>query len=347
MQQGKGQGLALAGLLLLMIVAGAPASAWGLETAAVTSSQGADLASFDGVVEATRQTVVAAQVAGAIVALPVKAGDSVKAGQVLARIDARSSAQNGAASEAQVRAARAAYDVAAADYQRQQQLFKQSYISRAALERAESQFNASSAQLTAQIAQASAAQIETGYFVVRAPYAGVIAEVPVELGDMAAPGKPLMTIYDPAALRVTASVPQSALPDAAGIQARIEIPDLPAAARWQAAGKVQVLPAIDAATHAAQVRAELPAGHARLLPGTFARLWLPGAPQAGARLYVPATAIVRRAELTGIYVLDRDGRALLRQVRLGASAGNKHEVLAGVSAGEQVVLDPQAAAQAR
>ncbi len=52
-----------------------------------------------------------------------------------------------------------------------------------------------------------------------------------------------------------------------------------------------------------------------------------------------------RAELTGVYVLGDDGRALLRQVRLGRAQGDTVEVLAGVSAGERVVLDPQAAAR--
>jgi multidrug efflux system membrane fusion protein len=80
-------------------------------------------------------------------------------------------------------------------------------------------------------------------------------------------------------------------------------------------------------------------------PGMFARAWLAVAGSADLRLYVPARAVVRRAELSAVYVLGSDGRPLLRQVRLGRSAGDKVEVLAGVSAGERVVLDPQAAAR--
>jgi hypothetical protein len=62
---------------------------------------------------------------------------------------------------------------------------------------------------------------------------------------------------------------------------------------------------------------------------------------------VPASAIVRRAELTGVYVVDADGVPALRQVRLGRKAGDTVEILAGVSAGERVALDPQAAARVR
>ena len=66
---------------------------------------------------------------------------------------------------------------------------------------------------------------------------------------------------------------------------------------------------------------------------------------ANSRLFVPARAVVPRAELTGVYVLGADGRALLRQVGLGRAQGDMVEVLTGVSAGERVVLDPQAAAR--
>ena len=147
-----------------------------LATVAAQPSTVADLAGFDGVVEAVRQTVVAAQVAGAVVALEVKAGDAVKAGQVLVRIDARAAEQNALSSDAQVRAARALLEVAAKEFERQQQLFDQRYVSQAALERAEAQFKATQAEAAAQLAQAGVSRTQSGLFVVRAPYAGLVAE---------------------------------------------------------------------------------------------------------------------------------------------------------------------------
>ena len=190
--------------------ADAAAAAAPLATAPVRASGAAEGRTFDAVVEAVRQTVVSAQVAGAVTALDVKAGDAVKAGQVLARIDARAADQTAASSEAQVRSAQAMQDVARKDYERQQQLFKKDYISQAALERAESQYKATQAQAAALLSQAGAARTQSGFYVVRAPYAGVVAEVPVAVGDMAMPGRALATLYEPGALRVTAAVPQSA-----------------------------------------------------------------------------------------------------------------------------------------
>lgn len=326
----------------------APALSAELASAPVQASGVAGTSSFDGVVEAVRQTAIAAQVQGAVVALNVKAGDTVKAGQVLLRIDARAAAQASAASQAQVQAARTALDVATREYQRQKQLFEKQYISQAALDRAEAQFLATSAELNAQIAQASATQIQSGFYIVKAPYSGVVAEVPIELGDMAMPGSPLLTMYDPAALRVTASVPQTALARLASDRAaRIELPALPAERQWLTRPQVQVLPMLDAGTHSAQVRVLLPDGIKDAAPGMFARVWLQTRDAAAGRLYVPATAVVKRAEMTGLYVIGQGAKPQLRQVRLGRAQEGLVEVLSGVAAGERVALDPQAAARVR
>lgn len=332
-----------------------PASS--LVTAPAQALSAAGRSSLDGVVEAVRQTTLAAQVPGAVVALGVKVGDRVQAGQLLLRIDARGADQGAAASDAQVQAARAALDVATRDYTRQQKLRDKQYISQGALDQAEAQFKATRAQVAAQLAQAGAARTQTGLHTVRAPYAGVVSEVPVQLGDMAMPGRALVTLYDPAALRVTAAVPQSALGASALLSAeavRLELPGLPGVQQWPAAARVQLLPTVDAATHTQQLRVELPAGLAGVVPGMFARVWLPVA-QAGAgsaaapgqRVTVPLGAIVRRAEMTGLYVQGDAGRPLLRQVRLGRVDEGRVEVLSGVAPGEPVVLDPQAATRAQ
>lgn len=335
---------------LLGAAASPPALATDLASVPAQPSATASSAAFDGVVEAVRQAVIAAQVQGAVVQLDTKVGDRVSAGQVLLRIDARAADQNAAASAAQVQAARALLDVAAKDFERQKQLFAQNYISRAALERAESEFKSSQAQASAQLAQAGAAQTQSGLHVVRAPFAGVVAEVPVSLGDMAMPGRALVTLYDPAAMRVTAAVPQS-VASRGGVRPapRVEIPGLPAATAWIDPLRTQVLPMVDAATHTVQVRAELPSPLPGVAPGMFARVWLPLSADSGPAplLSVASSAIVRRAEMTGLYVLDAQGKPQLRLVRLGRSLGDQVQVLTGLSAGERVVSDPQAAARVR
>ena len=84
----------------------------------------------------------------------------------------------------------------------------------------------------------------------------------------------------------------------------------------------------------------------KITPGVFARAWLPvEAGAAGARLYVPAQALVKRAEMIGVYVVNSEGRPLLRLVRTGRTAAGRTEILSGLAAGERVALDPQAAAR--
>lgn len=328
---------ALAGL------ASAPAGALELPLLTVQAGAAARVATYDGEVQALRQAVMAAQVAGAVLELNVRAGDTVRAGQVLLRIDARAAEQSAAASGAQVGAARAQLDVASAELARKRQLAQKNYISQAALEQAESQVRAAQAQVSALAAQAGAARTQTGLHVLRAPFDGVVAQLAVERGDMAMPGRPLLTVYDPAALRVTANVPASALKaGAAGAQVL-----LAGAAQALTPRRVQVLPTVDPQSLTQPVRAELPPGVAAV-PGQFARLLLSGGGDlpAAARVFIPAAAVVRRAEVTAVYVMGEGQRPQLRQVRLGPVHGAQVEVLAGLDAGESLITDPQAATRA-
>ncbi len=339
---------------LLWGAAALPAHGQGLASAPVQAHGGALLHGADGVVEAVRDTTVSTQVPGAVVQLSVRVGEQVRPGQELLRLDAQAARQNAAASAAQVDAARTQAQLADSELARQKQLFARQYISQAGLERAQAQAQAAHAQVRALQAQASAAAAQTGLHVVRAPYSGVVSEVPVALGDMATPGRPLVRLYDPAALRVAAAVPQ-ALQLADG-PAQLDLPSLGAGRVGVPAQGIQRLPTVDRATHTAQLRVALPAGLAGAAPGMFARLWLPvapGAADAPASLTVPASAILRRGELTAVYVLDEQGRPRLRQVRLGQPPGSGADapahipVLAGLRSGERVALDPQAAARVR
>lgn len=337
---------ALARLLATLLVLPA-AQAASLASAPVRADAGATLLAADGVVEAVRYSVIAAQVAGVVSELAVKAGDSVRQGQLLARIDARAAEQTAHASGAQSEAARAALAVARKDYERQQLLFQKQFISPAAMDRAEAQFKAAHAQAKAQLATAGAAHTQSGFYALSAPYAGVVAEVLVNPGEMALPGRSMVSLYDPAALRVSASLPQASVAQlATGQPVKLEFPTLPAAQRWQSASRITVLPTTDAGSQTVQVRLDLPAGLA-LRPGLFARAWLPMQDRATARLYVPSQSVFRRGEMQLVYVLNPQGKPQLRQVKAGSATPTETEILAGVRSGERLALDPIAAAQLR
>lgn len=332
--------MVLSRLLLVLLLLGTSARADQPATVQARVAGGGALYQAEGVVEAVRQSVISPQVAGRIVELRVQAGDRVKAGQVLARIDAQAAQQQAAASQAQVEAARAQLQVARTEYERQQQLFKKQYISQAALEQAEAQFKATEASVRGTLAQAGAASTQTGFFTLTAPYAGVVANVQVEQGDMAMPGKPLLMVYDPAVLRVAASLPQSRvadLPAQPEVRVRLAGADIVSQA-------VSVLPEADPVSHSQVVRVGLPAGVRDAVPGMFARVGFPLRGEVGGAVLIPAAAVLRRSELTAVYVPDAQGKPRLRQVRLGRVQGEDVEVLAGLKAGERVLRDPRVAA---
>ena len=324
-------------------VEAATAAVPALASVEVTQASPEGRSSYDGVVQALRQTIVSAQVSGAVMALQVRAGDRVKAGQVLLRLDARAADQQASAAAAQAASARAAQDEATKELERQRQLFQDHYISQAAFDRAQAQFKTAKSQTAAQLAEAGAAHAASSFYVVKAPYDGIVSDVSVVQGDMAMPGRPLLTLYDPMALRVTAAIPQSAEPAQAATGLQVELPGVTKQrlqpVRWE------VLPAVDPATHTVELRLDLPPG-TQAAPGMFARAWIPARASA-ARVSVPLETIVRRAEMTGVYVIGPEGRPLLRQVRLGPVSGERVEVLAGLAAGERVAAEPQAAARVR
>ena len=332
-------------LLLSLLLSATDVRAATLATVTVKAQPLRDEWIADAVIESTRQTVISAQTSGRITALYVKAGDHVAAGQRLLSIDQRTADEQLAASRAQFAAASAERDVAARDLARTRTLFDKQYVSQAALDRAQARYRAAAEAASARQAEVRAALVQAGLHDIAAPYAGTVASVNVELGATAMPGAPLLTLYSPHTLRAVATVPQSQL---TGVQSdaavRVEIPDLPARARWQTATSVEILPVADPLSHSVQVRLPLPAAADQARPGMFARAYFPvGQPRQG--LMVPLAAVVRRTEVTAVYVVAPGGQVTLRQVRLGEVHGDQVEILAGIAAGEQVALDPTAAAR--
>lgn len=335
-------------VLVALFVVGYGANAWAepLQAVVVSQSAAAQVITAEGVIEAVKSSQLAPQVAGSITAFNVKAGDTVKAGQVLARIDTRIANQQAAASQAQVAAARAQLSAARQEYERRKRLYDKQYISQAALERAESDYKTAEAQTRAEQAQTGVTGVQAGLHTVTAPYAGVVAEVMAEQGDMAMPGKPLLTLYDPKEMRAVVNVPQSQITSIqAGAGVKVSIPAAAENERNVAVAKITVLPTADAVSNNVKVRLTLPQQLGSVTPGMFARAILPTATlNMQSQIYIPSQAVIKRSELMAVYVLDAQGDPQLRQVRVGHRQGDQLEITAGLQAGEKIALDPIAAA---
>lgn len=277
----------------------------------------------EATVEAVAQTTLTSQVSGRVTEMHVDVGRAVKKGDLLLRIDAREAREAAAGATAQ-------YNNAKANFERMESLQKQRFVSQAALDKAKADYQAASAAR-------GQAGVNVGYSTVTSPITGVIAQRLIEQGETAAPGRPLLTIYNPDGLRVTASIPQYQLPQMRNVkQAKVEFPELN---QWVDTQDVSLLPVADAATHVSQVRVGLPVDLQGVVPGMFARVhFVVGNAQ---RMTVPASAVVRRGEVAAVYVQGSGEKLSLRQLRIGETLpGGEIDVLAGLVAGERVVLDP-------
>jgi RND family efflux transporter MFP subunit len=326
----------LAGGLCAMPGAQAEVHAAPAATYTVAYREVADVISAEGVVEAVRQSTLAAQVPGQIVELRVRVGERVKAGQVLVRIDPRAAQQAVSGSQSQLAEAQAALSNAALSHERNKQLFTKKFLSMAALDQSELNYKAAQARVGALRANAGQAATAQTFTTIVAPYAGVVAATPVEVGDMATPGRALVTVFDPASMRVLATLSQSSLREVQ-LQMPVRI-EVPAARRSLSATRVTLVPLADSRTHTARLRLELGDGSG-LLPGQFARAMF--ATGTARKLVIPQQSVLRRSEVTAVYVQAAGGQMQLRQIRTGeATAGGFLEVLSGLREGERIALDP-------
>lgn len=318
--------------------AGGEAPAAGLETVVVKPARVARETAFDGAVEALNQSTVAAQTSGRVVELPYDVGDHVEKGAVIVRFTAteqraRLQALEASASESQARLAEAqlAYD-------RTRDVYERKLIAKAQFDKAQADLDAARARSESTRAQLVEAREGVGYTTIVAPYAGIVVARHVQLGETVAPGRPIMTGLSLEHLRVVVDIPQQHIgPLRRHRKARVLLPD----GRSVDASELRIPPAADPTTHSFRVLVELPADDHGVFPGTLVKvIFVSGEEE---RLLVPAAAVVRRGELTGVYVVDAQGRISLRYLRLGTPVADGVPVLAGLAAGEAVATDPIAA----
>lgn len=295
---------------------------------------------WEAVIQATRQSTVAAQVPGNITALLVKAGDTVKAAQVLARVDDRDTQAALSRSQANVAQAQAQLTNARLQWERTGALKKEGFVSAAALDSAQAQLTAAQAGLAAARAGQAQAALANGFATVTAPFDGKVLSTQAEVGDLAAPGRPILTLYAPRPLRAVVQVPGS-LADMVRTAQSAEVA-LPSGA-WITPTRIVSLPGADPVSQTVEWRLDLP--DTDVLPGQTVRVRFTGmtaAPTAPAMtgLSVPARALVQRGELSAVYVV-REGRFVLQAVRTGAYPAGASQItlLSGVRPGDVIATD--------
>lgn len=291
---------------------------------------------WDGRIEAVNQATVSAQTSGRIAELPFDVNDFVDAGEVIMRFTDTEQRAALTRSQALLEEGQARYAEANQEFARVSSMFENGTVSKARFDQAKANRDAALARLSAARSGVETAQEQLEYTVVRAPYAGIVAKRHVELGELVSPGQPLITGLSLQSLRVNVDVPQSMFHSIRTIgKAFVYVGD-----ERIAGAELTFFPVADAAANTFRVRVDLPDGSATLYPGMFVKVgFVVGETK---RLLIPVEAVVRRSELSAVYVVG-DDQVSLRQVRLGRRYDDSIEVLAGLSEGESVATDPVSA----
>lgn len=289
-----------------------------------------------GTVGSRVAVAVASQVMANVIEVTAGVGATVHKGSVLIRLDGRDLSARLREAEAAAGAARAALGGAGADYKRFQALIARHAVTQKEFEDVRTGY--AMAQGRAQAAEQAVAQarVALGYVEISAPIDGVIAEKMVEPGDLAVPGKPLLMLHDPHQLRIEAAVAEELAPHVAlGAPVTVHVDALDKGFSTQID---EIIPRADPATRTIAVRASLPAGEG-LHPGMFARLSFP----AGSvrTLSIPRRAVRRIGQLESVQVMTPNGPRS-RHVQTGAARDDQVEILAGLEAGESVLLPADA-----
>jgi RND family efflux transporter MFP subunit len=261
---------------------------------------------------------VAAQVPGRVSRIWVESGSRVQAGAPLVALTAPEY-------QARLSQAQAQLKQAGADYQRYQRLLKEEAVS-------PQEFGAMEARYQTARAQVAEAATMTGYTLVKAPAQGVVAERRVAVGDVVTPGQPLLILYNPGKLQVEGEVNDNYRPLVKlGEMVRVSVPALQMQADLPL---TEIFPISAPGSRTFKVRTAV-IKNPELVPGMFARLELRLAPARG--LLIPRAAVRQVGQLSMVEVIV-DGRATRRQVKLGRQMGEQVEVLAGLQAGDKIML---------
>lgn len=315
------------------------ASAANLDAANLTSETVAYRAvpreyQLDGVIEAINQATISAQTQGQVKEILFDVDDFVEAGSIIARIKDTEHRARVAQAAAELDSATATLNHAREEFERIKGLFNKQAASESAMDKAIADVKNAQARVEVAAAALEQANEQLAYTQVRAPYAGLVTQRHVQVGEMASPGQPLMTGISLKQLRVAVDVPQNLIPAIrAGQGVRIHLPDN----QVVAATGMTVFPFADQGSNTFKVRLNLPANLANLYPGMFVKAgFLTGEKR---ELAIPKSAVVQRSEVTGTYVI-KEGKVSFRLIRVGRDLGDSLVVLSGLTEGEQVALDP-------
>ncbi|ASP40084.1 efflux transporter periplasmic adaptor subunit [Bacterioplanes sanyensis] len=287
---------------------------------------------IDARIEAVNESTLSAQTAGAVKQLFVDVNDRVQAGELLLTLDATEQRAGVLQAEANVAKAMAQQEDARVLLQRHRQLLQQGTLSQGEFDSTTAAAKSAEAAVAAAKAGLIVAQQQLSYTEIKAPYAGIVKQRHVDIGEWVSPGQALISGFASTPMRAVADVPQY-------LAQQLSSVSIASQQGLIATNQVTLFPYADPQHHSVRLRARLPETLS-LMPGSWAKLAInSGQRQA---LLVPQSAVLARGEIRSLYVQDGHG-AMLRQVRLGGVQTIEQqpwvEVVSGLSEGERYYLD--------
>lgn len=314
----------------------ADSAAWvGRENIAVAEQRELSVGpEISGSLMAERQATVRAELTSTITQINAEAGQKVASGTVLGRLDDAGIRDAFASSRAMVQSADAGARIAARELDRANRLESAGAVATRDVETAELQRTAADAQAASAQAQFASAEKNLARTVIRAPFAGIVSERPVNLGDVVQSGNPLFTIVDPNSFKVEGTVPVEALK-----QLKVGTPVLfTVAGLGDLKGRItRINPAVDPATRQVRVTVGVPNADGQLIAGLFAEGRVATSTRNG--VVVPSAAVDRRG-IRPYVVRVKGGKVEKVEVELGLidPAQEQMEITRGIAGGDTLLL---------
>ncbi len=303
----------------------------GVTTVVVEPSRVDETMEAQGTVHSERRTVIASRVMGAVTALNIREGDTVKAGQVLLTLDDTDARQRARAADMAADAASRNRTLAETTWRRYQGLFEKQAVSSQEMDRVQAAKDVADADYERARAMADEARTFLAFTRITAPAPGVVVDKHIDVGGMASPGMPLLTMEGLGDAYVEVDADESL---SGRIRPGMAVQVVIDALNRTLEGTVrEVMPDIDPATRTFTVKIDTP--EKDLKTGLFVRVRIP----VGARevLAVPPSAIVRKGQLAGVYVVSEAGVITYRLIKEGPVRAAGVEVLSGLKPGERVI----------
>lgn len=315
-----------------------------VKVANLTTGSNLNGLSVTGQVQAAHSTNVATRIMGYITKIYVKTGDRVKAGQLLFTVNSSDIQAKQAQVDAMLKQAEAGLFVAQKDFDRYTVLHKQNSASAKELEQVNLQFQSAKANVDAAKAMQREIKSQLNYANVVAPFSGIVTQKLAEEGSMANPGMPIITIEQGGSLQITAMVPENEIATLkVGNKATISVE---ATNQEFESNLIEINPSSQFTGGQYIIKLSIPVNESsKLLSGMYANVFIKNSSKSKeikldttSGVMIPASALVYKDELVGVYTVSAQNTAMLRWLRIGKTFGDQVEVLAGLAKNEPYIL---------